>query len=406
MHHAAGPSADGLVSGRRTAARTAHAPRAAPEAAPPRAGREGRLALARPLLALAFASLLAGIVGGLLRLGVLLPGIGANAWAGDAAIGHAALMICAFFGTTIGIERAVALKRRVAFAAPLASVLGGALQVLGHGPAAALCFVAAAAVFTGANVVIVRRQAAPHTALLLVAALAWLAGALLALGAAGNAAVLPLWFTFLVLTIAAERLEMTRLMRRRAGAQPLLLALVALLCGGALLAALAPAAGGLLYGVALVGLAAWLGLFDVARRTVRVGGLTRYMALCLLAGYAWLAMGGLAWIALALGHAAARDAALHALGLGFVFSMVMGHAPVILPAVARIKLAFGRWQYLPLLALHASLLLRLAGSAWDPRVRALGGALNGVAIVLFVLTIATSALVWRIGASKAPARGR
>lgn len=33
--------------------------------------------------------------------------------------------------------------------------------------------------------------------------------------------------------------------------------------------------------------------------------------------------------------------ALHALGLGFVFSMVMRHAPVILPAVARLRLSFG-----------------------------------------------------------------
>jgi hypothetical protein len=29
-----------------------------------------------------------------------------------------------------------------------------------------------------------------------------------------------------------------------------------------------------------------------------------------------------------------RDAALHGLGLGFLFSMMLGHAPVILPAVA------------------------------------------------------------------------
>ena len=53
----------------------------------------------------------------------------------------------------------------------------------------------------------------------------------------------------------------------------------------------------------------------------------RYVAVCLLAGYFWLAVGG-ALVALQVAY----DAALHAIFVGFVFSMVFGHAPVILPA--------------------------------------------------------------------------
>jgi hypothetical protein len=149
-----------------------------------------------------------------------------------------------------------------------------------------------------------------------------------------------------------------------------------------------------LFGAALLALAAWLLVFDIARRTVRARGLPRYMAVCLLGGYAWLALGGLAWAATALGWPA-RDLALHALGLGFIASMVMGHAPVILPAIARVKLLFGSWFYLPLAALHLSLALRLVLGWHDFAWRAQGALLNALALALFAATAAGATLAWR-----------
>lgn len=62
--------------------------------------------------------------------------------------------------------------------------------------------------------------------------------------------------------------------------------------------------------------------------------------------------------------------ALHALGLGFIVSMMLGHAPVILPAIARIKIEFGKFFYLPLVALHLSLIVRLVWGLDDPHWRA------------------------------------
>ena len=93
--------------------------------------------------------------------------------------------------------------------------------------------VAASAVFTGVNIVVVRRQSASHTLLLLVSALAWLIGNLLFAAGQGADATLPWWFSFLVMTIAAERLEMTRLMRRRPAAPALLVAVLAAMLLGA-----------------------------------------------------------------------------------------------------------------------------------------------------------------------------
>ena len=72
--------------------------------------------------------------------------------------------------------------------------------------------------------------------------------------------------------------------------------------------------------------------------------------------------------ALAPGHAW-RDAAVHALALGFVFAMVFGHAPIIFPAVARVKIPYHPAFYLPLLLLRPlplrrPLRLRPSRSRW------------------------------------------
>lgn len=354
-----------------------------------------RSVVARSLLVMAIiASLVAGIAGGLLRAGVGLPWQAAGTWLGQAVLAHSFLMICAFLGTVIGIERAVAVKAPFAFAAPLGSGLSGLLMLAGATDAAAWLSAAAALAFVAVNTLVVMRQRAAHTALLLAAAVAWLAGNLLyALGARAEA-VVPWWLCFLVLTIAAERLEMTRLMRRRRAASPALFILVGTLLLGCAASSLALPWAGTLVGASLLGLAVWLLFFDIARRTIQAHGLSRYMAVCLLLGYLWLGVSGVAWAAASLGQPT-RDAALHALALGFVFSMMLGHAPVILPAVAGVKLQFGWVFYVPLAVLHGSLLVRLLLAPLDPRWLALGAAANAVAIVLFAATVLGAALTWR-----------
>lgn len=357
-------------------------------------GRGAAAVVARAAFALAVAGcLVAGLAGGLVRADVALPASGA--WLTHAVMSHAFLMVCAFMGTVIGIERAVALKGAWPFLAPLASAAGGVLVLLGRPESGAAAALAAACVFVAVNLRVVRLQDAPHTRLLLVSALAWAAGNLLHVLGAGAHAVVPWWFAFLVLTIAAERLEMTRLMRRRHAASPALHVVLGALLLGSALSAFDAAWGGVVYGASLCALAAWLLAFDIARRTVRAAGLSRYMAVCLLGGYAWLAVAGAAWAATALGLPGWRDTALHALGLGFVFSMMLGHAPVILPALARIKVQFGPAFYLPLLVLHASLAWRLFMAHAGSGHLATGAALNAAAIALFVLTMAGAVLAWR-----------
>jgi hypothetical protein len=341
-------------------------------------------------------ALLSGVVGGLLRAGVAWPGTGAPTWLPPAVLQHAFLMVVALLGTVIAIERAVALKKPFAFAAPFASAGAGLLMLAGRPALASGLAVASALLFVAVNGLLLRRQPAAHTGLLLASALCALVGHGLFAAGLPPAAVLPWWFAFLVLTIVAERLEMTRLMRRRAAAPLTLGAAMALLLVGAATSAAWPLFGGLLYGLALAALAAWLMAFDIARRTLRAHGLSRYMAVALLLGYGWLGVAGVAWVMAGLGAAPWRDAALHALGLGFVFSMVFAHAPVILPALLRVKLLFGAWFYAPLGLLHASLAWRLAGGAVEPAWRAAGAIGNATAMGLFFLVVIGSAIAWRL----------
>lgn len=353
----------------------------------PLPARLRRVRWVRAGLAIAVVALLvSGLAGGLLRAGVGLP----TPPVFVAAIGlHGALMMGGFFGTVVGLERAVALKHPAGFLAPLASLAGAWALLAGQGRLGAALGLCAALAFVAVNVRIVQRQVALHTGLLLLGALAWLAaqGLFSWCGAVSPAAIAG-WAAFLVLTVAAERLEMTRLMRRRPGAQASLQAIVALLLIGGPATAVSPAVGGALFGTALGMLALWLLRFDIAWRTVRTQGLSRYMAVCLLCGHAWLLLAGVAWGLQAWGWPG-RDVALHALGLGFLFGMVMGHAPVILPALTRLKVYYTPWFYAPLALLQASLLLRFLAST--PFAGAVG---NAAALALFAATLIGAAVAW------------
>jgi hypothetical protein len=213
------------------------------------------------------------------------------------------------------------------------------------------------------------------------------------------------WLTgFVVLTIAGERLELARIAMGGSAGTTLLLLSAAVVCG-VVASLLWPAAGYPLFGLALLGLTGWLARHDVARVTVRSTGLTRFMACAMLAGYGWLAVAAGTWV---LGGAAydgpRYDAVIHAVFLGFTISMIMAHAPVILPAVLRRPLPYHPALLVPAGLLQASLLVRLwCGDAYglDPALK-VGGVLNVVALLGFVGTAGWSAA--RTRRPGAPAR--
>jgi hypothetical protein len=335
-----------------------------------------------PMLIAGFIALALGVLAGLGRLGfgVPLPSAGLLAL-------HGPLMACGFFGTLISLERAAALGRRWAYLAPLLAAVA-VLALIAGLPAiyTAALFSLASVMLVLASLTVVLAQRALFTGTLLLGAVSWLIGNLLWLAGAALSAVVPWWAGFLVLTIAGERLELSRFLPPSRTAQRLFAAIVAALVAGLALAAYGAHAT-LLSAAAFLALTAWLVRYDIARRTVKDRGLTRFIAVCLLSAYAWLGIGSV--IALASGglfSGPAYDATLHAVFLGFVFSMVFGHAPIIFPAVTRLAIHYHPVFYLHLALLHLSLALRVAGDlAGVGEWRSLGAMLNAVTLALFVL---------------------
>ncbi len=343
-----------------------------------------------PVLALAGACLLTGLAGGLARIGAGTPS------PASAATGHGVLMALGFLGTLVALERAVALRHTWGYLAPVLSGIGSLALLLGvPRPWPALALAIAGAWLTAGYLVMWQVQPALHITIQALGALAWWGGAMRFMDGADLAGVAPWLVAFLVLTIAGERLELARVAfltpRHRDGAW----VWSALILGGPVVSMGWPSAGDRLLGVGLLILGAWLARYDVARHTVRANGLTRYMATCLLAGYVWLVVGGAVWVWRgAVTDGPAYDAALHAIFLGFAMSMVLGHAPVILPAVLRVRLPYHQRDYAIVALLHGSLMLRLVGGdlAGSSGLRIAGGFLNVAALLAFVASAASSAL--------------
>jgi hypothetical protein len=341
-----------------------------------------------PLLGASLLLLIGAIWAGLLRLGwswpVFLPAL---------PMTHGPLMVSGFFGTLIGLERAVALGRRWMYIGPGLSALGGILLVAGAPVLiGASFFVAASLILMAVFIVILRQQWVNYTQVMALGALSWLIGNLLWALGWPVFLVVYWWAGFLLLTIAGERLELARLLRPSRNARLALLASCALLLGGQLFALFSLAIGARIFAAGLLAFSLWLLRYDVARVTLRSTGLPRYIAIALLAGYVWLAASGFfGWINGAQSAGFFYDAFLHAIFLGFVFSMVFGHGPIILPAVLGRAATYHPAIYAPLFILHASLLLRLTADLLSAfTLRLWGGLLNGVAILLyFLLMLAT-----------------
>lgn len=366
-----------------------------------------------PIVGLGIFALLAAMWGGLLRLGWDLPPL-APVVTGI----HGPLMVAGFLGTLISMERAVALRARWAYVAPVASALGALVLLSGAAPVvAALLITLGSLGMLAIFGVIVRRQPALFTYTMALGALLWFVGNLVWLSGAFVSRVVLWWAGFLILTIVGERLELARLRRLSRLSETLYGAAVALFMLGIIIdlgeglffAEAGSAIGSRLAGAGMLALAAWLFQYDIARRTVLQSGLTRFIALCLLSGYVWLALGGA--LRLINGDAVMSgpyyDAMLHTIFLGFVMSMIFGHAPIIFPAVLGRAILYHSSFYAHWVVLHLSLILRIVGdlSGVVP-LRQWGGMFNVIAVLIFLFATARSIAEGARGPKPAPALAR
>ncbi|HEC23894.1 MAG TPA: hypothetical protein ENI95_13350 [Chloroflexi bacterium] len=343
-----------------------------------------------PLLAMAVLSLAAGAWLGLIRLGLEIPRLRPAS-----PLSHGPLMVSGFLGTLIAVERAIALRRGWTYIGPLLSGLGGLALIAGLPGEWLLTLGSLGLVIV--FVVIVRSHPAPYTVTMGLGAVAWLAGNVLWLAGLPVQKVVLLWAGFLILTIAGERLELGRLLRFPEARQSLFAAANGLFIAGAVVATVRLVPGMRLAGVGMLALTLWLLRHDIARRTVQREGVTRFIAVCLLSGYAWLGIAGVLGMSFGLlGGAFSYDALLHAIFLGFVFAMIFGHAPIIIPAIAGVSPPYHPAFYVHLGLLHLSLLLRVSGdiAGWIPG-RQWGGLINVVAGILFLMNTAYALFLQR-----------
>ncbi len=337
-----------------------------------------------PLMMFAGLALLAGMWAGLNRLGWALPPFYPAA--------HGPLMISGFLGTVISIERAAAFRRRWPYAAPALTSVGAILLLLG---APELVYrgliVLGSLVLLSAFVVTYYHHYGLKlewaAATMIVGVASWLVGNGLWWSGRSLSQVTPWWIGFLVLTIAGERLELARVLLLNRISQATFVLSAGLFLGGLALSLFAFGSGLQVSGAGLIALGLWLLYNDVARRTIRQTGLTRFIAACLLPGYVWLILAGAFWLLWPAYFAGGPfyDAMLHSIFLGFVFSMIFGHEPIIVPAILGTPMIYRPVFYLHLILLHLSLILRVAGDLTvSPPIRMWGGLLNVTAVLIFI----------------------
>ena len=309
----------------------------------------GRLAF----LLLAGIALLAGLDASLMRLGALAP-------VASTSLGtvHGLLMIYGFLGTAICLERAVALqsdgRRAWAYAAPLLTGVGAVSAV-----------------------VISQNEA--------------VAGILLWWRGLETPRAVPWWLAFLIVTIVGERVELARLAFASGSTERRITTESAALMVGLTVALYSPTVGYPLIGLSLGALMVDTAWHDVARGTVRMKGLPRLAAVCMLSGYAWALVPAVMWVvAPPAFDGYGYDASVHAITIGFVVSMLLAHAPVIIPAVARREVPYHVAMWVPFAFLQVSLALRLLAGAREAAYPwRLGGTLGVVGMLLFVATTLT-----------------
>jgi hypothetical protein len=333
------------------------------------------------LILLGMFSLLSAMWGGLLRLGWSLPVLQPTL-----AAFHGPLMVSGFLGTLISLERTTETGYRWTYAVPALTGFGALILITASSLSAggSLITLGSFGLFI-IFIVIMRIQLTLSNVVMAIGALLWLIGNIFWMRGFPVYRIVVWWAGFLVLMISGERLEIIQMLRLSKSTKATFLVALGIFLLGLVLTWVNYGNGIRLLGIGMISLMIWLILYEVAWRSVRGTGLSRFTAICLLSGYIWLGISGA--IALSMGGmipGLAYDAVLHALFLGFVFSMIFGHAPVVFSEVLGVPVSYQPQFYAHLVLLHLTLILRVVGDlcGWIFG-RQLGGLLNVVVILLF-----------------------
>lgn len=337
--------------------------------------------ISRLLIAvLILASLISGILTGWFRLGIELP-------LSHVFLDHGAMMTGSFLGTIILIERIVSQKKNWLFLFPLINVSSLVFYYLDLPTLAFSCLIFGSA---GLFYVLFRinqnHSDLPHQ-IMWIGAACWFIGNLHLWLFKLYAHSILWWMAFLLLTIVGERLELSRFLPLSAFKR---IAVVVFLIMFLVSCVLPFHIGGQeLTGTSLILVACWLLIFDMSRKSIKKPGIHQFAAITLICGYFWLVVTGVFYLFNITG-AVTYDALIHSFFLGFIFSMIFAHGPIILPGVLKLTVKpYHRMLYLWVFLFHFSLIIRIMGGMLPMLLwKQLGGILNSVAIVLFFVNLA------------------
>ena len=332
------------------------------------------------ILPLVLISMVLGIWTGMARIGwyqIVLPEITGE---------HGAVIVGSFLGTLIILERTVTQKKKWLYLLPALSGISIFFFLAGFSVVAYILLSLASLGLVALFVYFYHDQKVNYLLVMLVGAGCWFAGNLIMVLHDLYPLAAYWWVAFFLLTITGERIELTRYLPKK----DLKSLLFAAANGIFILGLLLPyhSWGRYLVALGLVATGLSLFLFDIARKSLKRKGLSRYLAAGLLVGYVWLILSGVLF-AVGFDHAFGYDAALHAFFIGFVFSMIFAHGPIILPGVVGLQFKpYHPVLYICLGLLHLSLLVRIIADylMWI-EVRMAAGIINGFTILAFFITM-------------------
>ncbi len=333
-----------------------------------------------PFMLAAVLNLIAGIWAGLIRLGWDLPFT-------SVAVHHGAIMVGGFLATLIALEKAIPLKKKLAFVVPVISALSLMMVVPGYFHAG-LYFLLAGSVglFIIHAYYLYLHPRDLSIMLMMIGAGCLIVGNAMLIHKQFYPAAFPWWMGFLLFTITAERIELSRFLPVSVKMKNLLLGFMALFLSGIIIPF--HGVGKYLSAIAMICIAVWMLQHDVMRIGIKKKGLTRFSSVALLIANSWLIINGVLLIVMP-DTAYSYDILVHSFFIGYAFAMIFAHGPIILPGVLGItSKPFHPVLYAWLFLVQGSLLLRLiADSFFSIEWRKISGMLSGVGILLYFITL-------------------
>ncbi len=333
-----------------------------------------------PFLLLAFIGLVTGIATGLNRMGWDLRML-------NTSMHHGAIMVGGFLGTLISLEKIIPLRKRYLLLIPASSGASVFLFFLDQPRYALILLIAAALGLSLVFLSYLIRTKDLIYFMMLCGGLCWITGNIVLIAKNSYPSAFPWWIGFILFIITSERLELTKFLPVTQQLRVLLTGFLFLYAAGIIWSF--HAGGHWISAAALIAVSLWLMKNDIVGISIKKGGLQRFIATSLLCGYVAMLVTGVFLVTLRnapFGY----DIVLHTFFLGFAFSMIFAHGPVILPGVLGISAK--PWHpimYGWLILLHASLATRiLADLTFYLEIRKISGWASAVAILGYFATVA------------------